>query len=476
MKPALVIDLDGTLLRSDITHESLLRALLRHPLRVIQAILARPWSRAATKQRLASLAQPKVDRLPYRDEILLEIDAAKAAEREVALVSASDQQLVDAVADHLGCFNHQAGSDGVVNLGGQAKADYLVARYGRGGYSYAGDAWHDLPVWAAGYEAVTAAAPPRLRSAAEAVAARVRHVGSPSELRSLVATYVRQLRPHLWMRNVLVFLPVIAAGSFDIGDWQPAIAAFAAMCLAAASVYTINDLVDLDADRLHAWKRNRPLACGDLPLWQGIVMALALAAAAAAIGLLYAAPALLAVLGGYVGLSLLYMAGLKGQRWLDLGALGILSTLRPIAGAAATEIAISPSLAAAVGFGCLALAGANRIVELLQAQRNGRCRVLGRPYRVGDIPGITWLSLAASIFCAIFIATFALGSDALTPHVQLALVFLVAPVMLYWLVHMVWSARSGAMTDDTAVFAVHDRVSLTCGIGVVVSLLAAIAF
>lgn len=475
VKPALVVDLDGTLLRSDITHESLLRALLRSPFGVFWALFARPRGRAAMKQRIARLGQPKVDLLPYREEILSEIDAAKAVEREVALVSGSDQKLVEAVADHLGCFDHRAGSDGVTNLSGQAKADYLVARYGRGGYSYAGDAWHDIPVWAEGFEAITAAATPKLRGAVESVAARVRHVGARRQLWSVLATYMWQMRPYLWLRNFLVFLPIVVAGSIDVADWSRAVAAFAAMCLAAASVYTINDLVDLDIDRLHDRKRNRPLTCGDLPLWQGVIMALGLAATAAAISLLYTRPALLLVLIAYVGLSLAYMTWLKRRRWVDLGALGTLSMLRPIAGTAATGLAISPALVAAVGAGCLALAGCNRIVELLQAQRRERRQLLGRAYRVGDIVGIKGLSLAASVLCALLIGTYGLTPNSVTYPVQLTLMFFVAPVMLYWLGHMVWCARHGVMADDTAIFAIHDRVSLACGAGAFISLLVAIA-
>ncbi|MEO1689828.1 MAG: prenyltransferase, partial [Pseudomonadota bacterium] len=174
---------------------------------------------------------------------------ARRAGRPVILVSAADQRLVQAVADHLGLFDEAHGSDGRRNLAGAEKAAFLVARYGEGGFDYAGDARGDLPVWAAARRAITVGAGARLRARAEGVAAAASappgalpalHVDpAPRGLRRLEAP-LRALRPHQWIKNLLVLMPLIGAHSLQTQHFLALLAAAVAFSLTASAAYVFN--------------------------------------------------------------------------------------------------------------------------------------------------------------------------------------------------------------------------------------------
>jgi len=168
--PVLVVDLDSTLIRTDLLHESFWSALGRHWTVPFAALRQMLKGRAALKRWLASRSRIDIATLPYDPLVLDLIAARRKAGGRVMLVTATDQSLAKRVADHLGVFDEVAGSDGVVNLKGIEKAALLVSEYGEKGFDYIGDARADLPVWASASQAITLHAGQRLRADVEAVA------------------------------------------------------------------------------------------------------------------------------------------------------------------------------------------------------------------------------------------------------------------------------------------------------------------
>ena len=256
----LVTDLDGTLIHSDLLQESLIGWLRGNPLRLLLIPLLLLQGRAALKERVARDSDLDIASLPYNQALLTQLREQREAGRRLVLCTAASEQLARRVADHLALFDEVIGSDGQTNIKGARKAEALVQRFGENGFDYAGDAQADLPVWEAAAGAIVVNADDALlaqaRERAEVLAQFPRAAVSPQ-------TWLRQLRVQQWLKNLLLFAPVLAAHqALDAGTALSLLAAFLSFSLAASGTYLINDLLDLESDRLHPRKRLRPLANG----------------------------------------------------------------------------------------------------------------------------------------------------------------------------------------------------------------------
>jgi hypothetical protein len=336
--PALVIDLDGTLLRTDLLLESALALLASRPW-LLFAFPVWLWRvRAHLKRQIASRVALDFQALPW-DERVLALARAAAGQREVVLCTASDELLATEVAATLGGFDRVLASDGGHNLSGRKKADALVQRFGERGFDYAGNARVDLKVWARARRAIVVNASASLAKAA-ARECEVEAVLPTSDRRPL--TWLKALRLHQWLKNLLVFVPMLASHRFtDPQVLAQCVLGFLAFCLCASSVYLLNDLLDLGSDRHHPRKRHRPLAAGTLPLVHAMVASPLLSLAAFAIALSLS-PLFAALLGVYFLLTLAYSFRLKQRPIVDVVVLAALYTLRIIGGSILLSAPPSP--------------------------------------------------------------------------------------------------------------------------------------
>lgn len=470
--PILAVDLDGTLLRTDTLHESFWAALGRDPLAALAALGRIRAGRAALKAALARAAPVDAAALPYREEVLALLRDWRAAGGRTLLVTAADRRWAEAVAGHLGLFDEVHASDGTANLRGEAKAALLAGRFGARGFAYAGDSPADLPVWAQAAEAITVAAPPALRRQAEAAAPRARHLGGGEE-GGRAGARLRALRPHQWLKNLLVFLPALAAHDLAPATLAAALLAFLAFSLVASGVYVLNDLLDLAADRAHPRKRRRPFASGAVPIAQGGPMAAGLLLAGLLAGAATGSAAFLGTLLLYWLLTLAYSLVLKRRLVIDICALAGLYTLRVMAGGAATGLPLSPWLVAFSIFVFLALAAVKRQAELVDGLASGRDRAAGRAYRSEDLPVVATMALAAGYVAVLVLALYVDSVQAGGLYGRPELLWGACPVLLYWLSRMVMLAHRGQMHDDPVVFAVQDGVSRICGLAIAGTALAA---
>lgn len=388
----LVVDLDGTLLRSDMLFESFWSAFgrdWRSPLRSLAALASH--GKAALKRHLAAASAIEAATLPYDARALGYIEAWRQSGGRTALVTASDREIAEAIAAHLGVFDEVHGSDGTLNLKGERKARFLEDRFGCMGFAYMGDAAADLPVWGRAARAITVNAPAALRREAEAVSGAVEHL--VTEGRS-VKPYVRALRPHQWLKNVLVFLPMLAAHRLDGATLMLSLLAFVCFSLVASSVYVLNDLLDLAADRAHPRKRNRPFASGSIPIAHGTWMAAGLLGLGAllAVGI---GGVFLLVMAGYFLLTTAYSLHLKRRIVIDICVLAGLYTVRIVAGGVATGIPLSVWLLAFSVFFFLSLAAVKRQAELIDSADRGSLTASGRGYHVDDLPVISMIGIGA---------------------------------------------------------------------------------
>jgi hypothetical protein len=143
----LVVDLDGTLIHTDMLHESALNVLRTNPLATLLIPLWLAQGKASLKAHLANRTDFDPGALPYNLPLLDWLNIQRAAGRSLILCTASDQSVADAISSHLGVFDEVMASNGVLNLAGHHKAEALVERFGEGGFDYAGNSRADIAVW-----------------------------------------------------------------------------------------------------------------------------------------------------------------------------------------------------------------------------------------------------------------------------------------------------------------------------------------
>lgn len=460
----LCVDLDGTLVRTDLFFESVLLMCKSRP----WAALCLPYwllrhGRAWTKLKIAALATPLPRLLPYSDPVLDYLKDQKSTGRKTVLVTASTQSQAEAVAEHLGLFDEViATRDAQVNLASRAKAKCLVERFGEHGFEYLGNSRADLPVWRASGAVGIVNAGRRLQRRAAHVGVPVVYESNPPRRRG--RALLREMRPHQWLKNLLVFVPLLAA--HRQGEWAllgRAGLAFLAFSLVSSSVYVLNDMLDIESDRVHHRKRQRPFASGSLPLPTGLLLMLGLLAAAGMV--LQALPSVFAVVMGiYYVATLLYSFRLKRQVMVDVMLLSALYTLRVLAGGAAVSIVPSYWLLAFSIFIFLSLALIKRYSEMNQLQRNNEERAAGRGYAVSDLSILPALGCAAGFNAVQVLAQYINSPDVTRMYASPALLWLVVPIMVYWISRMWFKSHRGELHDDPIVFAVTDWQSLTLGL------------
>ncbi len=456
----LVVDLDGTLIRSDMLFETFWDAVARDWTQSIRAVSALSKGIPQLKRELYRCSQVDVTTLPYNPAVLEYIKAWREENRgPTALVTASDTHLATAIADHLGLFDEAHGSNGDVNLKGEEKSKFLTERYGADGYAYMGDSSADLPVWESASLAVTVGASSSTREQAEALNVEVEHLSRDTS--NSLKPYLKGLRPHQWLKNLLIFIPFIAAHDTAFSGLQSSLLAFAAFCVIASSVYLFNDLLDLSADRRHLRKRFRPLASGDLPIAHGTALAFALLFTGLVMSALLSAQ-FLAVIALYFVITTTYSVFLKRQVVIDIIALSALYTIRVIAGGVATGTEISIWLLAFSGFFFLSLAAVKRQAEISDNLSRGKKLIAGRGYNTEDLPMISQLSIASGYVSVLVMVLYVQSPDVAALYQQPLALLGTCVVLLYWITRVSMITHRGDMHDDPIVFAAKDPVSYGC--------------
>jgi 4-hydroxybenzoate polyprenyltransferase/phosphoserine phosphatase len=456
----LCVDLDGTLVSSDLLLESFLLLIKRNPLYLLLVPFWLLRGKAALKAEIAARVELNPAALPYDQEFVAWLHSERAAGRSLWLCTAADRRLAEQVASHLGFFDGVLASDGQSNLSGSSKAARLVERFAERGFDYCGNELIDLAIWRRARGAIVVHGSPRLEQQALAVCKVVRTFPSRGRpLRSLI----RALRPHQWAKNVLVVVPLLAAHrQSEPGSLLQALTAFVAFSLCASSVYLVNDLLDLEADRAHPRKCKRPFAAGDLSLLAGLAMAPCLLIAAIVLAA-FLPDKFWLVLGTYYTLTCAYSFGLKGMVLVDALALAGLYTLRIIAGSAAVAVPLSFWLLLFSVFLFLSLAFVKRFAELDSLRRAQRLRAAGRGYHVEDLPLLQSLGTASGYLSVLVLALYINSPDIQALYSRPKLIWILCVLMLYWISRVWMTAQRGEMHDDPVVFALKDRQSMAIG-------------
>jgi 4-hydroxybenzoate polyprenyltransferase len=455
--PHLYVDLDGTLIATDLLHESSLQLLREAPLTALRLPAWLLHGKAHLKRKIAERVSLDTSVLPYRPGVLDIIRRARAQGRRVVLATASDELLATSVAQHLGMFDHVMASDGTSNLSGVRKLDAIHADAAGHAFCYAGNDRVDLKVWQGAQAAVVVSSSAGLRRRVSQLTSIEEHVDVP---RPSLRNFLYGLRLHQWLKNLLVFLPLLPIiGSVTQSMMLGAISMFFAFSLCASAIYVFNDLLDLEADRHHHRKKERPFASGVISIAQAIPLALVLLGASAALAAFTLPPIAVATLVGYVLLTTAYSALLKRRMLVDVFALAMLYTTRILAGSAATEVEPSFWLLGFSMFMFLSLALAKRYVEIGEMRSRAQSAVKGRAYIADDGVFILATGLASGQLSILTLSLYLNDPSVAQRYGHPYGLWLLCPLLLYWLVRIWLKAHRGELHDDPVVFAATDRIS-----------------
>ncbi len=462
MKTPLVVDLDGTLLRSDLLLETGLAFVRHRPLKALRLFNWLVEGKAALKANLARAVDIDVTVLPYEPAVLDLVNSARNSGRKVVLATASHISLAERIAEHLGIFDQVLASDEKVNLSSHRKRDLLVEHFGVKGFDYVGNSSDDFSVWKVARDAYVV-------NPERGVERRAQAIGNVKEVMlsnvASVKDWRKALRLHQWMKNILIFVPLLAA--HQLGNylliWQ-GVMAFLFFGLCASSVYLLNDLLDLADDRHHGTKKFRPFASGRLSISSGIMVFPVLLIGAFAGAAMFLPWTFVATLVAYYILTFAYSLWLKRQMAVDVIALAALYTLRIIAGAAAFGLELTFWILAFSMFMFLSLALVKRYAELGEARRKGLTqKTRGRGYYPGDLEMISSLGASSGYLAVMVLALYIHDQATTSLYAHPQVIWLACPLLLFWVTRVWMLTHRGQMHDDPVVFAIRDRVSLMVG-------------
>ena len=453
----LCVDLDGTLILTDTLAESFLVAITEDARVLLQMPLWLMRGRAYLKHQLSQRVNLNVAKLPINQAVLEYLKAQREAGRRLILVTAADIRIAREVAAQVGLFDEVMASDGVENLAGRRKAEKLEKRFGKRGFDYAGNENRDLAIWASARRAIVVSSSPALarKAAKECEVEKAFIVPSPT-----IREWVKALRVHQWTKNLLIFVPLLGAHAWgDFGKLAASVGAFVVFCLGASSAYILNDLLDLESDRLHVSKHRRPFASGRISLVTGAITGTFLCLAAVTMMLAALPWKFCATFAGYYVLTLLYSHVLKRIVLVDVFLLASLYCIRVLAGGNAASVSVSSWLLAFSLFIFLSLALAKRFTELRSLLSAKAPSIKGRGYQVVDLELVSTMGVASGYIAALVLAFYINNPTVTMLYSHPDALWAACIVILYWISRIWLFAHRGQLHDDPVVFAIKDRQS-----------------
>lgn len=464
----LCVDLDGTLVTTDTLWEGVMVLFRQRPWTVLVAPFWLLGGRARFKRAIAENARLDPATLPYRSELLEALRASRERGRTLVLATAADRKIAEEVARHLGLFDAVHASDGDQNLKSTTKRDALRAAYGDGGFDYVGDSVADAAILEAAAQGYLVGA----SRGAEEIVHRLGKVVLVSRKPSMLRPFVAQLRVHQWAKNALVLLPVLLApGVPTLSVLARGVVAAVTFSFCASAGYVLNDLLDIEADRAHPTKRSRPFASGALPVVVGLPLLAGLLVLSFGLALALLPVSFTMMLALYFAGTLSYSLYLKRKLLVDVLVLAGLYTHRILSGGVATGIHVSTWLLGFSMFLFTSLAFAKRYVELYALPEGDK--VKNRGYVRTDIEMVTSMGTTSGYIAALVFMLYVDSAAVRAGYKEPSLLWLVLPILLYWLGRIWLLAGRGQMQEDPVKFALRDPHSVACG--VIIAAIAALA-
>ncbi len=465
------VDLDGTLIASDMLWETLCGLICHNPLILFALPFWLRQGRARFKHEVARRVTIDPALLPYRPEVLHYLEAEHVRGRRVVLATASNREIAERIAAHLPVIDAVLASDAQRNLRSDEKARAILDDCGGAPFEYLGNSRHDVAIWEKAQTATMVAPTRGARSGLERIEAQAHEIALAPHRRNPV---LQAMRPYQWVKNGLLFVPILLAHEVgDIGRTTAVAIAFTCFCLVASATYMLNDLLDIQSDRCHRRKRHRPFASGTLSIPAGIAWLTAFLTAGFGFSLVMLPPIATGMLGLYTFLTVTYSLYIKERLFVDVLLLAGLYTHRVLAGAVAAQVDVSPWLLAFSLFFFLRLALLKRYAELLAAADAENASLSRRAYAVADVGLVENMGLTSGFLSVLVLCLFVSSDNVSKLYPSPQILWLITPIFLYWIGRMWFLARRQILSDDPVLFATRDLVSyLTGGLILIVGSLA----
>ncbi|MEZ4723624.1 MAG: UbiA family prenyltransferase [Candidatus Kapaibacterium sp.] len=458
---ALCLDLDGTLIRSDALFESIFQMAKVNPFLLLLVPIWLLKGKPNLKEEINKRIDFNAKYLPYNQGLIDYAISEKSSGRKIYLATASHISIAQKVAEHLNFFDGVYATKDGYNLKSNKKAKILNQEFGKGNYVYAGDAKVDFNIWKDSAAAIVVS---NKSSFIDDVRDKFNIEKEFYNKSNLFKSILKEIRVYQWVKNILLFLPIVLAHTVDnITDLTNVLIGFFSFSISASFVYVLNDLLDLDSDRNHPRKKNRPLASGDLPIQIGIALVPILFIIGVGLSLLLNFKFQLILLA-YILITTAYSFSLKKIPILDIIILATLFTSRIVAGAFAANVYLSMWILAFSMFFFMNLAVLKRYTELLVMKKNKQIKAVGRGYHIEDMGLLLSIGPAAGFLSVLVFVLYIDSSQATGLYSEPLVLWLIAPVFLYWISRIWHLSVRGNMTDDPIVFTGKDKVSYIVGL------------
>ncbi len=453
----LSVDLDGTLIKTDLLFESFWSAFANDFLIPFKALFALFKGKAFLKDMLYASSSIDIKSLPYNLEVIKYIRSHRSNGGEVALVTASNEKFARNICKHLNLFDQVHGSSSTVNLKGLEKANLQKKLFGEGNFDYIGNSMADLQSWQISDKAITFNASKLVKRKCELCNANTLHLIEKSNF-SFLSSFLKEIRPYQWVKNILVFIPLIAAQKFDSTSLFQAFLAFIAFSSTASSVYILNDLLDIKADRNHPKKRKRPLAAGDLSFGLTSILGFFLLLIGLTFGFIIGGSFPAALLF-YYSITVFYSIYLKRKALVDIFVLSGLYTIRLQAGGIATNLEISFWLLAFSTFIFFSLAAIKRHSELVDLINRGQNSIENRGYKKSDLNFLRTLAISSGMISSLVLALYINSPKVLDIYSNPKFLWISCSLFLFWIIRVCFKTDRGEMEYDPIIFAFKDSIS-----------------
>lgn len=283
--------------------------------------------------------------------------------------------------------------------------------------------------------------------------------GDPATDGSFQRAVLKAMRPHQWLKNLLVFIPAVAAHRLDRATLLDVGLAFLVLSFSASGGYVLNDLMDISSDRRHARKRHRPFASGRLSVKTGVAMVVGLWGLGLGLAATLLPPTFAALAVSYLAVTMAYSTILKRIAVLDVMILAGLYVVRVMAGGLATAIPVSNWLLAFTLFVSLSLAFLKRFIEVRAVATTTATLVPGRGYQVDDAAWLHSAGLSSAYLGVLVLALYATSADVTRLYAHPERLLVTCPVVLYWATRTWLLAHRGQLHDDPVVAVALDPVT-----------------
>lgn len=459
-KRPLVVELEESLLKGHGTFELALFSIGENPRNFFHLVRALRRGRASLSSYLGRWALEALFLAPVRSQVVRLIDEARADDRPIVLATTNSQDLGIAAEKRFGPFAEVITTVHETELIGASKTRMLVERFGEKGFDYIGGGRADIELIRYSFMSFLTNPGRRLIKQAKLMS---NHLVVIHDERINLPALFRLMRPHQWAKNLLLIVPLLGAGEFSPQIGLNVILGLLSFSAIASALYIANDVLDIQHDRRHPEKRLRPLANADLSLAVAAILFSALMIVGISLATLINMPFAGALFLYGVG-SATYSFWLKRIAIADVFVLAGLYGIRVLAGAALAGVSVSLWLLSFSFFVFLSLALVKRFVEISEHPPGKEETLSGRGYLSSDRELVVAAGAGTGASSALLLALYIDDRAADFSGVGADLLWLVVPLLLYWVLRIWFLAIRGRVASDPVVFALRDRVSLMVGV------------